>query len=468
LIIHRGARALLRLVAIALAIALACTAWHDVSKAWDVWAYHLPFAAKITGIVDGATYAFSAENQHRFEGFPLLAEALQGMFWRVTGRPESANFVALFSLFALVIVLRRTFDVPMHLSLIALLAIPLVQIHATAAYVDLPANALATMLLLVTYRTLVQRSPPSVRSLVVAAALAAATANMKFQLVPLVVAAASVLVFRSLSADRNRRARLLVIALALPLVFATPLKNVVLHGNPVWPIEIRIPGIPFAEGAYAASPRWLEHAPRPFRFACSVLEIGTRPITRRWSIDQFTPPDDPGYRMGGFFGAYVVLNLGALVLAAARMRARESRAAAGLFAGVTVFISFVPQSHELRYYLVWMLLLVSLNLVLWSRARPLTTGMLAACALAVVVWSTSALYIYPNGDPFARFLAAHVDEARVRSFAPGARICIAREPWTFLWAPQFHGRRDYVVQEEADASDCKGAELLDTPLPETK
>ncbi|MCL2779360.1 MAG: hypothetical protein FWD73_15305 [Polyangiaceae bacterium] len=438
-----------------------------------MWAYHLPFAARIAGIVDSSTYSFSAENQHRFEGFPLLVEAIQGTFWRVTGRPECANFVALLSLASLIIALRFWFKVPLHLSLLALLAIPLVQTHTTAAYVDLPANVCVTLLVLVTYRSLVRchGRAPSVRTLAVAAALAAMAVNMKFQLLPLTAATACVLVVLSLRADENRRARLLVIALALPIVFATPLKNALAYGNPVWPIELRVPGlrVPFAEAAYASSPRWLEHASRPVRFVCSVLEIGVRPIAskQRWSIDQFAPIGDPAYRMGGFFGAYVVGNALALALACVRIRIRASRAAAWLFAGVTAAVSLMPQSHELRYYLVWMLLLVSLNLVFWSRVRPLTTGMFATCALGVVVWSTNAVYIYPNGDTFATFLAEHVDQARVRRFPPGARICMTREPWTFLWAGPFHGRSDYVVQQEAEASDCEGAVRLGE-LPPTK
>src|SRR5258708_40243001 len=70
----------------------------DVSLAWDVWYYHLPFAARIAGIVPADQYAYDAMNQARFDGFPLLGETLQGLLWRVTGRPESANLVALSSL----------------------------------------------------------------------------------------------------------------------------------------------------------------------------------------------------------------------------------------------------------------------------------------------------------------------------------------------------------------------------------
>src|SRR5690606_26555916 len=125
---------------------------HDVSQGYDIWYYHLPFAARIAGIMDASTYAFSADNAVRYQGFPLLAEALQGLVWRVTGHIEATSFVSLAALFAIPIFLRRVFGAPLHLSLLALLAIPLVHIHATSSYVDLPGNACATMLLLCVYR----------------------------------------------------------------------------------------------------------------------------------------------------------------------------------------------------------------------------------------------------------------------------------------------------------------------------
>ena len=177
------------LIASALAVSLGIACWHDVSQGYDVWYYHLPFAARIVGLTSPATYALSAENLARYQGFPLFAELLQGLVWRLTGHVAATSFVALGGLFALVVFVRRLFAVPMAITLLALLAIPLVQIHATAGYIDLPANAAATMLLLLVLRALVAGTV-SRRALVGAALLSAATANMKFQLVPIVLAAA--------------------------------------------------------------------------------------------------------------------------------------------------------------------------------------------------------------------------------------------------------------------------------------
>ncbi|HVH42008.1 MAG TPA: hypothetical protein VM925_06680 [Labilithrix sp.] len=459
-------------VAALLAGSLVVAGWHDVSYAYDVWYYHLPFAARLAGIMDANAYAFSTDNQARYEGFPLFGELLQGWLWRITGHVQATSFVSLGALFVLPFFLRRLFGVPIHLALLAFLAIPLVHIHATSSYVDLPANACATLLLLGVYRSYVANEPPAPRVLAGYGVLAAVTVNTKFQLVPIVVVASAALLVVSLrdlvgwktATDTVRsglKQRLVVFAVALPIVFATPIKNAAIHGNPVWPIELRVLGhsFPHAEEAYASSPRHLAGSPSPVRFVRSVLEIDNRPITtqHRWSLDQWTPPDEPGYRMGGFFGAYVVLNLAALGLAVWRRRSREATVAVALFGGATLVASVVPQSHELRYYLFWMLLLVSLNLVLWARAAPSVVGLAATASLVIVTWSTSGAYLYASGSTFAELLVEKVDPSVIESALPHERLCIERQPFTFLYAPTFHPRKDFSVQEAASEADCRGA-----------
>ncbi|MDB4945660.1 MAG: hypothetical protein JWP97_5194 [Labilithrix sp.] len=457
-------RGLLVLVAL-LGVSLTAAAWHDVSKAWDVWYYHLPFAARLVGLVDASSYAFGRANQARFDGFPVLGELLQGLCWRITGRPECASFVSLASLPLLAFLLRRLFDVPIHLTVLALLAVPLVQIHATAAYVDLPANAWVTMLILIVFRHVVDRRAPSLRTMVLAAALAAATANTKFQLVPVVVVASLGLVVVALRGEPGRAMRAVVIALAVPIVFATPLVNLVRRGNPVWPIELRVLGhaFPHTEGAYASTPAWLARVPGPARWAASVLELRLPPIAghARWSIDQWTPPSGPAYRLGGFFGAWVVANLLAVGLALFFLRTRESKVAACFIAAFSVVASVMPQAHELRYYLFWMLLLVSMALVLWSRRRPLAVGLAALSAFLVVTWSTGFGYVYPSGDSFATLVKDHAPGSALERVAPGERVCVMREPWSFLYAPRFHPGHSYAVQEAEDPTECEGARPLE-------
>src|SRR5512144_1952370 len=123
-------------LAFLLSLSILVAALHDVSSAWDVWYYHLPFAARLAGVVGADAYAFHPANTARFAGFPLLAELCQGLFFRLFGFPQAANLVAFGALALYVVYLRRALQVPLYLGAIALLAIPLVQLHASSSYID--------------------------------------------------------------------------------------------------------------------------------------------------------------------------------------------------------------------------------------------------------------------------------------------------------------------------------------------
>src|SRR6185436_12133602 len=103
--------------------------------------------------------------------------------------------------------------------------------------------------------------------------------------------------------------------------------------------------------------------------------------------------------MGGFFNLYVLANLVLLALRAIREKEGPARRAAAAFAALTVVTSVMPQSHELRYYLYWMLVLVALNLWLACRdgatrspAGPAALGVGAALACGLVIMITKATW----------------------------------------------------------------------------
>jgi len=449
-------------------------ALHDVSLAWDVWYYHLPFAARIAGIVPADQFAYDALNQARFDGFPLLAETLQGALWRVTGRPESANLVAFAAVPLFAWFVRRRFDVPMHLTIIALLAVPLVHIHATSCYVDLPANAAVSALVLLAIKTWAEDGAPDIRTLVAAGVAAAIAANTKALLHPLVLVSLVAIGARALPPLVRARGFYVIglILLALPLIFATPLKNLIEHKNPYFPVAFDVLGLklPGPDEPYASSPVWLEHVPRPVRFVCSILELGVRAVgdSKRWTVDQWTPLDAPGYRMGGFFGVYVAFHLALLAWRAVRERRdRVVRVACVGFAVVTAIVSMLPQSHELRYYMCWMMILVVINLWLAKRSsapNPIwqLRGLGLACvvALSAVLFMTRGEYVYPSGESFAELVHAEVNDGALVKVHDGDRVCVRHAPWNLLWAARFHAPRSYTVTEAVEPADCAGAPSL--------
>ncbi len=438
-------------------------ALHDASQAWDVWYYHLPFAARLWHLVPQSGFIFGTENEARYAGFPLFGEWLQGLLWRLTRLPTATNLVAFCSVPAVAALLRIRFAVPLSVAIVTLLAIPLVQIHATSSYVDLPANCAAAVLVLVTLEAYTKQTRISTRTLCLAFGVAAAAANMKTLLHPIVFITLVAFGIRLLVLERHSRLNrtLLLMLVWLPVVLANPLKNVLLHHNPYYPLRIAVAGhvLPGTEEPYASTPVWLKDTPRPVRFAASVLEIGVRPLTdhRRWTIDQWTPEDASGYRMGGYFGAYVVVHLIWLVAAWVRDRSRESNVAIIGFAALTVLVSFMPQSHELRYYMVWMITLVSINL--WNATRRnskelLALGCISSVALAIVLLVTQASYAYPSGLTFTGLVRERTDERRIAGLHENATVCMDQAPYNLLWAAVFHPPRHYVVREADHLQGC--------------
>jgi hypothetical protein len=279
---------------------------------------------------------------------------------------------------------------------------------------------------------------------------------------------------RALGTPARARAlrTLALIALAFPLIFATPLKNAVVHHNPFFPVRMSVLGhqFPGVEDPYSSSPGWLAGRSEPVRFACSLLEIGVRPMTdpRRWTVDQWMPSDSSGPRMGGFFGAYVVAALVLLFWRVARERSRAARVAGAGFALLTALTAVMPQAHELRYYLTWMIVLVALNLWLACREGatkvalgPRGLGLVSIAALIVVLVVTRGAYAYPSGSTFAELVRETVDERTLSTVRDGEQVCVRRQPWNLLWAAQFHPPRTYVVKSADEPEDCAGSRALE-------
>lgn len=457
----------LAILAFALLASIFFAAVHDVSRAWDGFYYHLPFAGRLAGVLKPDTFVFHDANQARFEGFPLLGEMLQGMFWRITGRPECANLVAFSSVPLFAWFLKKRFDVPFHLTVIGMFAVPLVQLHASTTYVDLPANVALAVLVLLAMDVWVEDKPIDRSTLRLCGISAAAAINMKFQLHPIALAAMAAIAIRLVKTSGWKT--LAVAAVALPLVCATPLKNLVVHHNPYYPERLSIAGheLPGIEKPYSSSPSWLERFPRPVRFAASVMEIGIQPMTvrRRWTVDQWMD-DEAGRRLGGFFNAYVLAGLALLIYRAAVDRTRKTRVVAIGFGLLTLLVSLLPQSHELRYYLVWMVVLVAANLLLafapresepkrWLPGR-ITLGLTGALALAVVLAVTRFGYAYASGSTFAELMNEKVDAAVLSGVHDGEAICVMNAPWNVLWAPELHPPRHYVVREAESWQECAG------------
>jgi hypothetical protein len=437
-------------VALVALCALAVAAWADVSQAFDSGYYHLPFAARLAGVVDEHEYVFNSANEARFSGFPLLGEWLQGSFWRLTGRPQGANFVALLSipLFAAWVshvAGKRGSYLPWGAGVIGALGIPLVMTHATSAYVDLPASIALAAAGLGAF-LLPAAEFKSKRTLALLVGLLCLSTHMRLQHLPAALYVLCIVAYRSRSAW---------LLLALPLVFWVPLRNLAVHGNPVYPVELSIFGhtLPYYETRYSSSPTYLVSVPGPVRWLASLAELGLPPLDspNRYSVDQYAPGDSPAARMGGTFapGLFCTLLLG--IVAKRRQPARLELA---YFAGFSLLTSLMPQAHELRYTLYWQLVVsAGVWVVAAPRLLPWTLTVTVASFLCVL-GITRGEWLLPSGSTFRELLLRHPNHARIEQTPDGEPICVNAVPRTWLYIARFHGRRYQVIEADDDGT-CK-------------
>jgi hypothetical protein len=240
--------------------------------------------------------------------------------------------------------------------------------------------------------------------------------------------------------------------------------------NPFYPIAFTVAGHAFAGKETVAliqqfsslGTKWKDF-PSAVRWLASVLEFDAfrgRPLP--WTIDQGNVlQSNPSFRMGGYFIAYVV---GLVILIALRGRTRVARPLLGVMIAVTILCALLPNSHELRYYMFWMLTLVACGLIaafapsLADTAQPTLrrdTCALVLVALASVVSMTGAAYLKTSGTRVSDLVAP--TDAVVDSLAPGSTLCVAnRDRYAVLYSNAFHPHSDIHVRilEGTDASGC--------------
>lgn len=460
-----------------------------VDPYFDSFAYHLPFAARLAGLCPETCYRMGDYLEAAYDGFPKLFHIFQGLVWRLTGLPQAVDVLNVGALLLFCLFLRRWFRVPAAWTVCALLAVPLIQIHATSTYIDLPVNLAAAAAILAL--TALARAPEAFgwpKLLVLVACLAFA-ANSKPQMLGVagpvallfvMIAVASLASGHRLGPFVPGRGAGWVGLACFVLVFAagvgaTLAENALTHGNPLYPFRIALPGLALDGPIDALSTpedslaeTWRPFPP-PLRWLISVLEIGAYSYREvPWTVDQgycetalawkdcWRPPD-ASFHMGGYFVPYV-LGLGAFL--GWRLRstpAPNRRIFLATFIGTTLLAACLPRSHELRYYLFWVIVLVALCLIAVfdgpdgePRAGAKVSGLLATLviiALTSVLLMTQARYVTPIGRDLDMLIATFGVRERVAAIPDGALVCVDSgwQPFTFLFAPIFHPGRSYTV-----------------------
>ena len=457
----------------ALALAIAASVVRPIFY-WDSWAYHLPFSALLWDIGNARdAFVLSDEMRARYDGFPLMAELVQGALWKLTGTINATALVNSAALAAFVFVAVRALGLSAAVLAFGALAVPLVAMHAPSNYIDLfvgSCGALQAVAAVKSERALRARRERLWPWLALFVAAAALAGNAKITAVVMSVAIgaflAAYLVATRAGIERRRLiAVALVVCAAAVLASATLLKNVHRHGNPVYPFDTTVAGIHLQgpEPEYRSYPEYtarLGALARPVNWLLSISDVdwAIRGRAPGYTLDMASGEDKPHAtppRTGGYLGPLVAASLVlALSLAARLARSnpaawREQRFMLALFVFVTAVTAVMPQSHELRYHLHWPLMLMLLVAALVSRSR--VRAFVAAAYFAAFIatqWMTD--WPWRPWAPVAQQTSVEAEThtpplAEVRA-RPATCLGPQTNPRQFAYAAVFHGG-NYVVEQ---------------------
>lgn len=376
-------------LALLLLVLLVAKSIVDPTIPWDSWGYHFPFSAQLMGM-NKSNHFFIIDPvlKPRFDGFPLLAEFIQGLLWKFTGNIKLTALISSVSFVAFIVLVSKKIPASFAKLTFGLLAIPLIAIHAASTYIDLFFSiAISLQFVGLIFMEKVLRGDEDDKSrkingwLIVCVLAAIVAGNTKLWAPAIVLANTFIfLIYVVVKRDKYRSSKNLCRRIAFFLLLGALLscgtfgKNFIEHKNPFYPINYSIPslGVTFAgpESEYKDYPGYADNlgiTARVVYFATSVTEVDwlIRGVMPKFNIDS-SAGDQPkrfhSARTGGFFSLLVLSCATFLVVIYRKLKKSDKNKdiifSLYSFAGLTLFTSLMPQSHELRYFLYWSIILV--------------------------------------------------------------------------------------------------------------
>jgi hypothetical protein len=468
---------------------LAYRAGTTLDLSWDSIAYHTPFAARLWGICDDACFRMASNLEVAYQSFPKADEYLQGLLWRLTGAPEATNFVGLIFLVGFIFYIAWFFRVDWGWATISLLAVPMIQIHATASYIDLAPNIAATIGILSVLLLLIYPERVGLLALGLFAASMIFLGNARLQLTPiatlLIVIVTVILMQKSRSeVDMeiclpDLRFILALGSLLMVLTLGNTIKNLIEFGSPFYPVEVKVGGHTIFFGPWKANADnslsfQLHSAPSSLRWLLSILDF--RAFDGRYTPYTYDQGDVDqslwSFRMGGYSVWSVLFSLSFLILFLVQ-RNRSSVAfkitTTAIVAANTVSVIVMPAAHGLRYYMYWIISLVSINLIIYCSVDTSRVGVNPAMSTAfkttslvlfIATGSITGLRYFTSGLSAKNTITdLHIQERVDGAPGPHPIIC-APVPVAFLYSEAFQPPRSadrayQVLQEPDDLRKCK-------------
>lgn len=391
---------------------------------YDSWWYHLPFSSFIWEI-GGGEQSFRLDDflYQRWKGFPLIWETIQGAFWRATGSVRSIIIPQILFCLSYFAYVRYALGVPFAWVIIGFFACPMLLVHFEATQNDL-ASGLGVTLMFFGLSLLVAdarsgRPGWSWARVIGVVTMAAVAGNTKYQGLIACLAVTVVILFYCLTMPQLRaRFRLEIMALlvlANLAAGAAATQNLMLHGNPFYPVEVRVFGHVVFEGpelpslgaeppSYLLSESREISLPSPLNFVLSATELDwtLRGVAPWYNIDAVSgrsPRRGPPSRTGGWGGIYVLLNLGLLTAQVMRVKMLADDRQKVLVVGavlLTIVTACLPRAHELRYWLYIPLILMPVNLRFLYRRWGRDNVPIQACLFGIAIYGMALAFLSPK------------------------------------------------------------------------
>jgi hypothetical protein len=368
-----------------------------------------------------------------------------------------------------------------------------ILIASTSSYVDLWVNSVTAILVLVLFRAFVKPEVVGLLDIFVGLASFTIAVNSKLPFMPV---ASIGLFFLAVILWMNRskldelslqwrkltapgKAFLFVAMVALIASgYVNTARNWLLFRNPIYPVAVSVGPIHWPGDAGdprmndGHSPDYLAHTWQPVKWLLSIVEFdsydGRQPL---WVIDAGSLPSaSRANRMGGYFGAYVILNLFWFAFLNRPEFRRYGWRPVLFFACLSLITACLPISHQLRYYSFWMMSLLAINLFLVhetlgsqnSSFQFLFMSGALACLMFVVL--ANRTYVTPTGYTPERLVSDVGASKSLLSMhlRDDERVCLLGKGLaSFAYAPIFHPdierlTRYHVIVAENE-SQCEGA-----------
>lgn len=427
---------------------------------WNILTYHLPAALKMFG---ATTFVPGEMDRYMIEGSPPLAPFLQGLFIYAGGRMSlgCAAGAACFLLTALVVkvILGRRFSLRWYLSLA--LSIPLFLFFYPMGYVDLLTASFLTLSFASQMRFCGARSFNTASFIVFLCASSLANLS-KWTAWPIVALLSLSVLLKNIALCRNGKlAPLTVLILLLLIVLMQsvwPLRNQVLFGNPVYPVNM-----PFLESSFTNAPVAVANSNTEKKYMPDYLKNGFRPERFLYSVFELYRLNDdvpgkfrgllggwPYEHQGGF--SYLTMTVLTACFALSLIYKRLPGLTSFTFLMSTLLISLLPFGFYLRYWIFLPLTLALFAGYTIQRVSTVTGKCMAVMFLMCMAFTAFRVEGVWSLNPSTPEDFAPSEARKYWASSPSPvqePVCICgREPVTIYWSgPTFS---EYKVAQCCD------------------